>query len=114
MSIASSFDFNMIWSIFGLFIQIVVFGFCVYYVFQKQSSDAFLLAGGSFIHLLTSLVYAVGIPILSGMNMELYSNRNIFAIIGFIGLIGSLCFSAGLVLLIVKHLKLNKLNNPDQ
>jgi hypothetical protein len=113
MSAIDSFDFNMVWSILGLLIQIAVFGVCVYYVVQKQNTDSFLLAFGSFIHLLTSLFYTVGLPVMSRMNVDIYSNRSIFSVAGFFNLIGTICFSVGLIILIINHLKLvnNKMIN---
>jgi hypothetical protein len=111
MSTMSSFDLTMVWSLLGLLIQLVVFGFCVYYVVQKQNTDSFLLAIGSFVHLVTSLFYTVGLPILTRMSVDVYSNRSIFSVIGFINLIGTICFSAGLILLIVNYIKV--VNNKE-
>lgn len=106
MNLVDSFDLTMVWSFLGLLIQLVVFGACVYYVVQKQTNDSFLLAIGAFIHLLTSLFYTVGLPIFSRMGIDIYSNRSIFSVVGFFGLVGTICFSAGLVILIINHLKL--------
>jgi len=108
MNVMDSFDLTVVWSFLGLLIQLVVFGACVYYVMQKQNNDSYLLVIGSFVHLLTSLFYTIGIRVFSFMNIDIYSNRSIFSIVGFFGLIGTICFSAGLVILILEYLKLYK------
>jgi len=100
-----SFDLTMVWSLLGLLIQVIVFGVCAYYVAQKQTSDSYLLAVGSVIHLLTSAFYTVGLPILSRMSVDVYSNRSIFSMVGFISLIGSISFYAGLIILIFNYIK---------
>jgi hypothetical protein len=98
----------MVWSFLGLLIQLAVFGACVYYVMQKQGSDSYLLVIGAFVHLLTSLFYTVGIRVFSFMSIDIYSNQSIFGIVGFFSLVGTFCFSAGFVILILEYLKLFK------
>ncbi len=106
MNLVDSFDLTIVWSFLGLLIQLVVFSVCVYYVVQKQNTDSYLLSVGAFIHLLTSLFYTVGLPLFSKMNVNIYSNRSIFRVVGFFGLVGTICFSAGLIILIINYLKL--------
>ncbi|MDF1547512.1 MAG: hypothetical protein P1P88_06805 [Bacteroidales bacterium] len=104
MDIASSFDFRMVWSALSGLGSLVVFGICVYFVIAKPAIDSILLVIGSFIHMLTSLFYSVGMVIFSNIyGMDVYSNRWIFSIIGFISLIGTICFTAGLIILIINY-----------
>ena len=105
----TGFDFSMIWSLFGALAAIITFGICVYYVILKPGVDSILLVIGSFVHLLTTLFYSIGTRVLVNMHgADFYSNSWVFKIVGAFAFIGTLCFTAGLIILIVNHVKMHK------
>jgi len=109
MDIVDSFDFNIIWSFFSGLSSLVVFGVCIYFVSVKPGIDSGLLAAGSFIHLLTSLFYSLGIMILSKFyGIDFFSNKMLFGIVGGLGVIGTICFTVGIVILIINYVSLYK------
>ncbi len=103
----AGFDFSIIWSLFGGLLSLAVFGICIYYIIAKQSADSILLVIGAFIQLLTSLFYSIGNRILMN-GADFYSNSWIFTLVGVISFIGGLCFTAGLIILIINHVKQHK------
>ncbi len=111
----TGFDFSIIWSIFGALASLIIFGICVYYVIVKPGLDSILLVIGSFIRLITTLFYSVGTIILANMHgADFYSQRWIFNIIGAISFIGTICFTTGLIILIIGHVKAHKGLRDDQ
>ncbi len=109
MDIVDSFDFNIIWSIFNGLGSLAVFGVCAYFVSVKPGTDSGLLAAGSFIHLLTSLFYSIGIMILSRLyGVDFFSNKMLFGIVGGFNAIGTICFTAGIIILIINYVSLHR------
>jgi len=105
----SGFDFSILWSLFGALTSFVVLGICIYYVIVKPGVDSILLVIGSFIQLLTTLFYTLGTRILANINgADFYSNRWMFSLVGAFAFIGAICFTAGLIILIINHVKLHK------
>lgn len=115
MDMGASFDFTMIWSALSGLGSLVVFGICVYFVIAKPAADSILLVIGSFIHLLTSLFYSVGVMVMSNIyGMSFYDNRFLFGIIGFISLLGTIAFTAGLIVLIINYVNIYRKMKSEQ
>ena len=105
----TGFDLNILWSLFGAFIGFVVFGISLYFAIVKPCLESILLTVGSFINFLTTLFYSIGMQLLTNLyGVELYSSKGLFAAVGGVGLLGTICFTSGLIVLIVNHIRINK------
>jgi hypothetical protein len=103
------FDFSIIWSLLGAFISFLTFGACVYFIIVKPCLESILLTVGSFINLIAALFYSLGVTILSKFyGIDFLSSGGIFAVMGIISFIGSICFTSGLIVLIVNHIRIVK------
>jgi hypothetical protein len=106
--IDTGFDFSFIWSTLGILGSLVVFGICLYFIIVKPCAESILLGIGSFIHLLTSLFYSVGTYFLVRFyGTEIFQGW-MFAIVSAIGFIGTAFFTAGLIVLIIKYVRIVK------
>ena len=112
----SIFDFNLLWSAFSGLLSLVSFAICVYYVIAKPGADSILLVIGSFITFLTMLFYNILMPIItSTQGMDYVNNSWMYTIAGLVGLIGHICFTAGLIILIINQVNnLKKIKNLNQ
>ncbi len=115
MQMTDSFDFSMLWNIFSvLIIHLVTFGVCVYYIIRKQSFDGFLLAAGSFIHILTGIFYTVVLPVMARSgNYEIYSNKVLLISAGIISFIGSVLYLIGFIILVLNYVSVSVNKKPD-
>lgn len=107
----SVFDFTIIWSLFGSLISIALFGVSLYLVIKKAAIESIFLVIGTFIQMLTTLFYSVGLRIFASIGADVYSNSFLFSVIGGIGFLGSACFAAGFIILVIKYIQKSK-NNP--
>ncbi len=105
----TGFDFSIIWSLFGAFVSFLVFGICIYFVIVKPCLESILMVIGSFVNLLTSLFYSIGIMLITKLyGYDFLSTKGIFMVVGGIGLLGSVCFTSGLIILIISHIRIIK------
>ena len=106
----SGFDFiSIIWSILSVLVSLAVLGICVYYLIVKSGAASILLTAGSFIQLLVTLFYSVGIRIFHNLiDGGTHSMVSVYTVVGAIGFIGSLCHASGLIVLIINHVNMSK------
>jgi hypothetical protein len=112
MESVNSFDFQHFWNVFSSIIfPLATFGICLYYVIMKQNLDGFLMAGGSFIHILSSIFYTVVLPIMIKNTGTGIYGSGIMMGVSVLAFLGSILFITGLIILIINHLSaLKKLN----
>jgi hypothetical protein len=110
MNVSNAFDFNFIWNVFSnVIFHIIIFGISIYYIIKKQNIDGYLMAGGSFIHICTSIFFSLLYPMMMrNGNISMQNTGIIFLIINGIAFIGSILFVIGLILLITNHVALSK------
>jgi hypothetical protein len=109
MEAVSSFDLQQIWNVFSnLLYYLVVFGISLYYVIHKQSTDSYLLLGGSVIHLFTGIFFTVILPIVVRNSGGSIYQSGIIMIMSVVAFVGSIIFITGLIILIINHLQLCK------
>jgi hypothetical protein len=110
MNVSDAFDFSFIWNVFSnVIFHIIIFGISVYYIIKKQNIEGFLMAGGSFIHICTSLFYSIIYPmIIKNGNSSMQNMGFLSVIINGIAFIGSILFVIGLILLVTNHVALSK------
>jgi hypothetical protein len=110
MNVSDAFDFNFIWNVFSnVIFHIIIFGTSVYYIIRRQNLEGFLLAGGSFIHICTSIIFSLIYPMMvRNSNISMQNTGIIFMIINGIAFIGSILFVIGLILLVGNHVALYK------
>jgi hypothetical protein len=110
METTDLFDFNLIWNILStVTFSLATLGICIFYVVRKQSVDAIFLAIGSFIHFITNIFYSVVLPIMARKSgFGIYNNKIIMLSVSTIGIIGSILFIIGLIMLIFNKLSLQK------
>ncbi len=105
---------NIISSLGYLVPQFIIAGACLYYLMRKSSVDAILLAIGSGIGALLSIFNVIIIPVLYESGYDVYSDSGLyFQVIGPVGLIGSLLFASGLIVLINSHIKAKGVESND-
>jgi hypothetical protein len=116
MELAPTFDFALIWNFFSSVIfHVIIFCTALYYVYKKQGADGFLIAAGSFIHIITSTFYSLILPLMvSRSGSDFYNTPFLMPAFSIISFIGSLLFIIGLIILIINHLTiLKRLNETD-
>lgn len=86
---------------------VIVFGTCCYFLSKKNTIEAILMTIGSGIGLLTHFFYIL-VPLwISSRNIPYTEVSKYYTIIGLIGTLASLCFAAGLLILIINTVKKN-------
>ncbi len=95
---------SLLMSFFNVIPALVTLGICGYYYIKSRTPDAILLLVGSGIHMLTSLMYAVVVPILTRTNNWGRVN-SIYTLLAIINFVGTVAFVIGLFLLIQKVLE---------
>lgn len=84
----------------------IVFGTCCFFLVKKSSVEAILMTIGSGIGLLITLFYAFLMPLLmAGQNLAYTEVSKYYSIVGIISFIASLCFAAGLLILVINTVK---------
>jgi hypothetical protein len=94
-------------SIFSLLSHVIVLIAVIYYVSKRPVPEGFLMLAGSVISILQTLMFIVGLPVLSAMGvlndgLEFY--QGYMEIIAAVGALGALAFAIGLLMLIRKVL----------
>lgn len=88
---------------------VIIFGTCCYFLAKKSAVEAILMTIGSGIGLLTTLFYSVLVPFLVNDRHLAYNEiSQYYTVIGIISFIASLCFAAGLLILVYNTVKKNK------
>lgn len=78
----------------------------IYYMAKSGSSDAVLMAIGSFLSMLTSIFYMIILPLFWSYGSDAFNTRtSVITLVGFVGFIGNVLFGVGLLLLIVKQVR---------
>ncbi len=86
----------------------IVFGTCCYFLIKKPAVEAILMTIGSGVGLLITLFYSVVMPFLLRDRHLAYTEiSQYYTVIGIISFITSLCFAAGLLILVYNTVKKN-------
>ena len=86
----------------------LVFGTCCYYLTKKNAVEGILMVIGSGIGLLITLFYSAVMPLLiNGRNLAYTEISQYYNLIGIISFIASICFAAGLFILVYNTVKKN-------
>lgn len=97
-------------SLISIISPCIVFGTCCYFLIKKSSVEAILITIGSGIGLLITLFYSFLMPLLiSSQNLAYTEVSKYYAVVGIISFIASLCFAAGLLILVINTVKKNKI-----
>ncbi|MFF5382142.1 hypothetical protein [Pedobacter suwonensis] len=97
-------------SLISIISPCIVFGTCCYFLIKKSSVEAILMTIGSGIGLLITLFYSFLMPLLiSSQNLAYTEVSKYYAVVGIISFIASLCFAAGLLILVINTVKKNKI-----
>ncbi|QDW27817.1 hypothetical protein [Pedobacter sp. KBS0701] len=93
-------------SLISIISPCIVFGTCCYFLVKKSSVEAILMTIGSGIGLLITLFYSFLMPLLiSSQNLAYTEVSKYYAVVGIISFIASLCFAAGLLILVINTVK---------
>jgi len=83
----------------------IVFGTCCFFLVKKSSVEAILMTIVSGIGLLITILYSFLPLIISTQHLAYTEVSKYYAIVGIISLIASLCFAAGLLILVINTVK---------
>jgi len=100
---------NIIAGIFGLLPQLAITGICIYFVTKKPCAESYLMIIGSILGLLPNLFFSILMPLLYNFDFWQIAYQNFIIVARVIGIIGSVFFAIGLILLVI-----NTINNSNK
>jgi hypothetical protein len=92
---------NSVTGSISLLIELGILIMCIYYIYQKGSTDGKLLFIGTLINLISRLAYII-VPLMFRYIDYTDSMMRYYSIIGVISMAGYVVFAVGLILLIQK------------
>jgi Na+-transporting NADH:ubiquinone oxidoreductase subunit NqrD len=93
-------------SLISIISPCIVFGTSCFFLVKKTSVEAILMTIGSGIGLLITLFYSFLMPLLISAQRLAYTEvSKYYSIVGIISFVASLCFAAGLLILIINTVK---------